>query len=95
MIEKQDTYFVKHHCDTLYEYSEADVKGMLGFLVDNIYVIFGDQIFQKSVGMPVGTNCAPLLADLYLYEAEFVQILLRDKNKKLAVSFNHTYRYID
>ena len=70
---------------------------MLGFLIDNIYVVFGDQVFQQSVGIPMGTNCAPLLADLFLYsyEAEFVQKLLRDKNKKLAVSFNLTYRYID
>jgi hypothetical protein len=63
---------------------------MLGFLVDNIYVIFGDQVFQQSVGIPMGTYCAPLLADLFLYsyEAEFVQKLLQDTNKKLAVSFN-------
>ena len=32
---------------------------------------------------------------LYSYEAKFVQKLLRDKDKKLAVSFNLTYRYID
>jgi hypothetical protein len=72
---------------------------MLGFLVDNIYVpvVFGDQIFQQSIGIPMGTNCAPLLADLFLYsyKAEFVQRLLQDKNKELAVSFNYTYRYID
>jgi type IV secretory pathway VirB6-like protein len=45
----------------------------------------------------MGTNWAPLLADLFLYsyEAEFVQKLLQDNNKKLAVSFNHTFRYID
>jgi hypothetical protein len=45
----------------------------------------------------MGTNCVPLLADLFLYsyETEFVQKLLRDNNKKLAVSFNHTFRYID
>jgi hypothetical protein len=46
----------------------------------------------------VGTNWTPLLADLvlYSYEAEFVQKLLRDNNnKKLAMSFNHTFRYID
>ena len=57
---------------------------MLDFLVDNIYVVFGDQVFQQSVGIPMGTNCAPLLADLFLYsyEAEFVQKLLRDNNKK-------------
>jgi hypothetical protein len=70
---------------------------MLGFLVDNIYVVFGDQVFQPSVGIPMGTNCAPLLADLFLYsyETEIVQKLLRDNNKKLAMSFNHTFRYID
>jgi hypothetical protein len=46
---------------------------MLGVLVDNIYVVFGDQVFQQSVGIPMGTNCAPLFADLFLhsYEAEF------------------------
>ena len=70
---------------------------MLGFLIDNIYVVFGDQIFQESVGIPMGINFPILLVDLFLYsyEAEFVQKLLRDKNKKLAVSFNLTYRYID
>jgi hypothetical protein len=38
----------------------------------------------------MGTNCAPLLA-------EFVKKLLQDNNKKKnpAVSFNHTFRYID
>ena len=44
MIGKQDTY----HSDSPYKYSEADIKGMLGFLVDNIYVVFGDQVFKKQ-----------------------------------------------
>ena len=97
VIGKQDTYFVRHHSGSPYKYSEADIKGMLGFLIDNIYVVFGDQVFQQTVGIPMDTNCAPLLAGLFLhsYEAEFVQKLLRDNNRKLAVSFNHTFRYID
>ena len=70
VIGKQDTYFVRHHSDSPYKYSETDIKGMLGFLVDNIYVVFGDQVFQQSVGIPMGTNCAPLLADLFLYSYE-------------------------
>jgi hypothetical protein len=69
---------------------------MLGFLVDNICVVFGDQVFRQSVGIPMGFICAPLLVDLFLYsyEAEFVQKLLRDNNKKLAMCFNHTFWYI-
>jgi hypothetical protein len=64
---KQDTYFVRRHSDSPYEYSEADIKGLLGFLLDNIYVVFGDQVFQQSFGIPMDTNCAPLFADLFLY----------------------------
>ena len=45
----------------------------------------------------MGTNCAPLLADLFLYsyEADFIQSLLQRKEKKLAQSFGFTFRYID
>jgi hypothetical protein len=90
---KQHTYFVTHHSDSPYKYSEADIKSMLGFLVDNIYAVFRDQVFQQSTGIPMGTNCAPLLSDLFLYsnEALFVRKqLLDNNNRKLAVSFNHT-----
>ena len=45
----------------------------------------------------MGTNCAPLLADLifYSYESEFRQKLVKDKKIHEARSFNFTYRYID
>ena len=73
---------------------ESDV---LEFLVDNIFVVFGGKVFQQIVGIPMGTNCAPLLADIFLYsyEAEFIQSLLSTGKKKLASQFNFTYRYID
>ena len=45
----------------------------------------------------MGTNCAPLLADLFLYsyESQYIQSLLRLYKKPTAKSFNFTYRYID
>ena len=45
----------------------------------------------------MGTNCAPLLADIFLYsyEADFIQYLLSAEKKQLASRFNLTYRYID
>ena len=44
----------------------------------------------------MGTNCAPLLADLFLfsYEADLIQGLLQKSEMKLARSFNFTFRYI-
>ena len=57
----------------------------------------GGRIFQQTIGIPMSTNSAPLLADLFLYsyEAEFVQSLLQAGKKHLAQQFNFTYIYID
>jgi len=56
-----------------------------------------DVFFQHTVGIPMGTSCAPLLADLFIYsyEADFIQGLLKKNEKKLARCFNFTFRYID
>jgi hypothetical protein len=37
------------------------------FLIDNIFAIFGGRDFQQTFGILMGTNCAPLIADLFLY----------------------------
>jgi hypothetical protein len=70
---------------------------MLVFFIDNIFAMFGGRVFQQTVGIPMGTNCAPLLTHLYLYsyEADFMQGLLKKNEKKLARFFNFTFRYID
>ena len=70
---------------------------MIEFLVDNIYVRFGGQLFRQMVGIPMGTNCAPLLADLFLYsyENEFLDKLIKEGKTKLARKFNLSYCYID
>ena len=59
--------------------------------------MFGGRVFQQTVGIPMGTNCAPLLADLllYSYETNFIQGLLKKNQKKLAQSFKFTFCYID
>ena len=54
-------------------------------------------IFRQVIGIPMGTNCAPLLADLFLYsyENEFLDNMIRSGHRRLARSFNLCYRYID
>ena len=97
VLHSLGNYFVRDHTDSANKYNENDIISMLNFLIDNIFVVFGGRVFQQTIGIPMGTNCAPLLADLFLYsyEAEFVQNLLKNKQKKLAVQFNSTFRYID
>ena len=58
---------------------------------------FGGQLFRQMVGISMETNCAPLLADLFLYsyENEFFNKLIKEGKRKLARKFNLSYRYID
>jgi hypothetical protein len=88
--EKKDQY------DSANKFSENDIINMLVFLIDNIIAIFGERIFQQTVGIPIGTNCAPHLADLFLYsyEADLIQGLLKKNENKLIRSFNFTSRDI-
>ena len=46
----------------------------LSFLLDNIYIRFGTKLYRQIVGILMGTNCAPLVADLFLfcYERDFM-----------------------
>ena len=47
-------------------YSYQKVCEALTFLLDNIYIRFGSKLYRQIVGIPIGTNCAPLVADLFL-----------------------------
>ena len=91
------TFFSKTSFKDKICYTLEQVCSMLDFLIDNIFVTFGGEIFQQQIGIPMGTNCAPLLADLFLYsyETEFLQELVKNKKMKEARSFNLTFRYID
>ena len=98
IVVKNDTaYFAKEHTDAKHIYTEEDIISMLNFLIDNIFVEFGGIIFQQIIGIPMGTNCAPLLADLFLYsyESDFIKELNKSGNKRQCHSFNLTFRYID
>ena len=69
----------------------------LTFLLDNIFIRFGTKLYRQVVGIPMGTNCAPLVADLFLfcYERDFMMSLSDDKQADVIDAFNTTSRYLD
>ena len=88
---------MKEHSDSTNKYSEADIIKMLEFLVDNIFVVFVRKVYKQIVGIPMGTSCAPFIANIFFYsnEAEFIQTLLSTNKKQLSYRFISTHRYID
>lgn len=74
-------------------------------LVDSTFITLGKVVLWQRIGIPMGTNCAPFLANLYCfsYELAFLRSLVRSQNAQQSGSREHTLirrmhdasRYID
>ena len=67
----------------------------LHYLLDNIFIRFGSKLFRQIVGILMGTNCAPLVADLFCYERAFMLSLSDNNQTDIIEAFNSTSRYLD
>ena len=78
-------------------WSCQNVCEALAFLLDNIFIRFGTKLYRQVVEIPMGTNFAPLVADLFLfcYERDFMMSLSNDKQAGVIDAFNTTSRYLD
>ena len=78
-------------------WSCQNVCDVLSFLLDTIYIRFVTKLYRQIVGIPMGTNCAPLVADLFsfCYERDFIKDLSSDNQADVIKAFNSTSRYFD
>ena len=78
-------------------WSCQNVCEALIYLLDNIYIRFGTKLYRQIVSIPMGTNCAPLIADLFLfcYETDFMTSLSDVKQAEIIEAFKSTSRYLD
>ena len=65
------------------------------YLLDNIYIRFHNKFYSHIVGIPVGTNCVPLAADLFLfcYDRDFITLLSDDSQADIIETLNATSNY--
>ena len=71
-------------------WSCENVCDALSYLLDNIYIRFGTKLYRQIVGIPMGTNCAPLVADLFLYcyERDFMDSLNHDNQADVIEAYS-------
>ena len=76
---------VRNVCDDLHD------------ILDNIFIRFVSKLYRQIVGIPMGTNCAPVVADLFLfcYERDFMLSLSDNIQTDIIEAFNSTSRYLD
>ena len=68
----------------------------LHYLSDNIFIRFGSKLYRQIVDVPMGTNCAPLVADLFLFcnRTDFMLSLSDNNRTDIIEAFNSTSRYL-
>ena len=76
-------------------WSCQNVCEALLLLLDNIYIRFGTKLYRQIVGIPMGTNCALLVADacLFCYKRDFMKNLSSDNQADVIKAFNLASRY--
>ena len=60
-----------------------------------IFIRFGSKLYRQIVGIPMGTNCAPLVADLFLFCYDFMLSQSDNNQNDIIEAFNSTSRYLD
>ena len=90
-------FLLQKNLKKYHAWSCRNVCDALTFLLDNIFIRFGTKLYRQVVGIPSGTNCAPMVADLFLfcYERDFMMSLSDDKQADVIDAFNTTSRYLD
>jgi hypothetical protein len=84
------------HSEERHQWTLDGLMKAIAFLVHNVYLVNDEQCWRQDVGIPMGTNCAPALANLYLYayESEFID-RLKVSQLKVAQEFHMSFRLID
>ena len=67
----------------------------LHYLSDNPFIRFCSQLYRQIVGIPMDTNCAPLIGDLFCYERDFMLSLPDNNQADIIEAFNSISRYLD
>ena len=92
----RNAFFNLENPKKYHAWSCQNVCDALTFSLD-IFIRFGTKLYRQEFGIPMGTNYAPLVADLFLfcYKSDFMLSQSDDKQAGVIDAFNTTSRYLD
>ena len=62
---ERNAFFTSEHQNRYKLWSCQNICEALTYLLDNIFIRFGTKLYRQIVDVPIGTNCASLIADLF------------------------------
>ena len=97
LVCDRNAFFTSEKTKIYHAWCCQNVCDALTFFVGQHFIRFGTKLYRQVVGISMGTNCAPLVADVFLfcYERDFMMSLSGDKQADSIDAFNTTSRYLD
>ena len=79
-----------------FKFDQDSLKDCIRFLLLNSYFSIGSLCFHQTIGVPIGVDCGPDIANLSLFYYEYLYItsLIRS-NYKRALRYNGCFRLMD
>ena len=70
-VTKKAAFFSDKKQNKINCFTKEEFIASLEFLIANSYIIFKGLLFRQTIGIPMGTNSAPHMANIYLFEYEY------------------------
>ena len=96
-IQTKKAYFSQGKCSNKICFSKEELIECLNYLIDNSFVTYNGKVYRQVIGIPMGTNAGPQIANTYLhvYEYEYIKKLI-EKGDELALrKLENIFRYQD
>ena len=87
-------YFSDNVSKSKVQFSKDKLLECLNYLIDNSYVTYQGQIYRQVIGIPMGTNAAPQIANVYLhvYEYKYIKLLIEQGDTVRLARINSTLK---
>ena len=96
-ISKNRAYFATKFSNQVISLKCEELIKHINFIIDNSYIHFDGKCYRQKIGIPMGTSCAPHVANIFLhvYEYEFIDDLVISGNMDTARKLKNMFRYQD
>ena len=95
-VSKSGARWVTKPSKNSLSFNIESVKLTIKFLMDNCLFSCGDCVYRQIIGLPMGSDPAPFMANLFLYHYESSWLKNIKKNDiHTARKFSNTFRFID
>ena len=96
LSSKSHARWVPNNSKAEIKYNITLVKEALEYLMNNCFFTLGNKVFRQVIGIPMGSDPAPFMANLFLYHYESTWIKkLKKSDLQKARRFSNTFRFID